>query len=63
MELAEMILRWHKDLRNLPWKQKYGLYRKFNIWLFPDEKGRPFNPTNYALENVLRNDQLSFLDQ
>jgi len=63
MELAEMVLRWQKDLRNLPWKQKYGLYRKFNIWLFPDEKGRPFNPTNYALESVLRNDQLSFLDQ
>ena len=48
-ELGEMIVRWYRDLRQPPWKQKFGLHRKFNLWGFPDENGRPYNKAELAL--------------
>jgi hypothetical protein len=38
-----MVVRWCRDLQQPPRKQQFGLYRKFNLWGFPDKKGRPYS--------------------
>ena len=52
-ELAKKLLLWHNDLKNPLREQQYKLYRKLNIWLFPDKNGRPSNdiPFNIKLIN------------
>lgn len=42
-ELGRMVVSWYRDLQKPPWQQQYGMHRKFNLWGFPDEEGRPFN--------------------
>jgi len=42
-ELGRMVVSWYRDLQKPPWQQQYGMHRKFNLWGFPDEQGRPFN--------------------
>lgn len=49
-ELGKMVLRWYRDLKQEPWRQEYQLLRKFNLWAFPDENGRPYNPSVSALD-------------
>ncbi len=48
-ELGKMVVRWCKDLQQPPWKQQFGLHRRFNLWAFPDKDGRPYNPAALAL--------------
>lgn len=48
-ELGRMIALWYKDLKKPPWEQQYQMHRKFNIWGFPDENGKPFNNFTMAL--------------
>lgn len=48
-ELGRMIVSWYQDLQNPPWKQQYKMQRKFNLWGFPDENGKPFNCFQMAL--------------
>ncbi|WP_447973909.1 hypothetical protein [Nitrospira sp. Kam-Ns4a] len=48
-ELGEMIVRWCRDLQQPPWNQQFGLHRKFNLWAFPDQHGRPYNRVGLAL--------------
>ena len=47
--LGEFVVRWCQDLRNPPWEQYFGLHRKFNLWAFPDAKGRPYNDVSLTL--------------
>jgi len=42
-ELARMVSSWHHDVQCHPRKQRYKMQRKFNVWGFPDEQGKPFN--------------------
>jgi len=48
-ELGEMVVRWCRDLQQPPWKQQFQLHRKFNLWAFPDQDGRPYNRVGLAL--------------
>jgi hypothetical protein len=45
-ELASYVIAWCADLRHLPWRQRYQMHRKFDVWGFPDDNGRPFNDFN-----------------
>jgi hypothetical protein len=45
-----MVVRWCRDLQQPPRKQQFGLYRKFNLWGFPDKKGRPYSPVPLQLQ-------------
>jgi len=47
--LGELIVRWCRDLKKRPWEQNLGLHRKFNLWAFPDESGRPRNNVPLSL--------------
>lgn len=58
-ELGRMAVSWYQDLQNPRWKQQYKMHRKFNIWGFPDENGRPFNHFQMAL-SAQAPEQLSF---
>ncbi len=49
-ELGKMVLRWCEDIRKKPREQQYALHRKFNVWAFPDEQGRPYNNVRFALD-------------
>ena len=48
-ELGEMLVRWCQDLQRPPWQQQWGLHRKFSVWGFPDDQGRPYNRPPLAL--------------
>ncbi|NLG96419.1 MAG: DUF3800 domain-containing protein [Chloroflexi bacterium] len=49
LELGRIAASWYLDLQNPLWKQRYGMQRKFNLWGFPDENGKPFNRFLMAL--------------
>jgi len=57
-ELGAMVVRWCHDLRKAPWEQQYGLHRKYNLWAFPDDEGRPYN--KLPLQLRVDDGQLSF---
>ncbi len=48
-ELGRMVVNWCQDLKKRPWEQQYGLYRKFDLWGFPDKEGKPYNELPFAL--------------
>ncbi len=48
-ELGRMVAAWYQDLQSPPWRQHYRMQRKFNVWGFPDENGKPFNHFTMAL--------------
>ena len=48
-ELARMVSSWYQDLQLSPWKQRYKMYRKFNVWGFPDDQGKAFNRFSMAV--------------
>lgn len=48
-ELGQMVVRWCRDLQQPPWEQQFGLHRKFTLWAFPDQNGRPYNRVGLAL--------------
>ncbi|MGY4707513.1 hypothetical protein ACVNPS_07175 [Candidatus Bipolaricaulota sp. J31] len=48
-KLGEFVARWCQDLRKPPWKQHFGLHRKFNLWAFPDKNGHPYNDVPLTL--------------
>ncbi len=48
-ELGRIVVSWYLDLKKEPWKQEYKMHRKFNIWGFPDEEGKPFTNFDIAL--------------
>lgn len=52
-ELGRMVVSWYRDLRKSPRQQQYRMQRKFNLWGFPDESGRPFNDFSMALPECL----------
>jgi len=54
--LAETVARWCEDIQKVPRKQKLGMRRKFHVWGFPDDKGRPFNRVPCR---IVEQDQLS----
>jgi len=35
--------------KKLPWKQRLGLHRKFNLWAFLDNNGRAYDNLPMAL--------------
>lgn len=47
--LGELVVRWYEDTKQVPWKQRLGLHRKFNLWAFPDTNGRAYNDLPLAL--------------
>lgn len=49
-ELGEMVARWCRDLRQPPWEQQCGLYRRFNLWAFPNDQGKPYADVQLALD-------------
>lgn len=55
-KLGQMVSQWYQDLQKPPWEQTYKMYRKLNLWGFPDNKGAPFNKFQFQLIN---NGQLS----
>ncbi len=58
--LAQMVSSWYHDLQLPPREQRYKLHRKFSIWGFPDEQGKPFNRFSMAISHSPA-EQLSFL--
>ncbi len=48
-ELGKMVAQWYQDLQQPPRKQHFGLYRKFNLWGFPDRNGGPLERVELAL--------------
>lgn len=50
-ELGRVIVRWHRDTQKLPWEQEYKFHRKFSIWAFPDEDGKPYSNLSFALDD------------
>lgn len=51
-ELARLVASWVENLRLEPWKQKHDMHRKFNVWGFPNSKGRPFNRFQLAISSI-----------
>ncbi|MDI6698282.1 MAG: hypothetical protein QME85_05030 [Candidatus Saccharicenans sp.] len=51
-EIGKYILDWFNDIKKPPWKQQYGMHRKFNIWLFPDKDGKASNEIEMQLSQV-----------
>ncbi len=51
-KLGEFVPGFYRDLQQPPWGQRYGLHRRFNLWRFPDEEGRPSNhvPLNLQID-------------
>ncbi|MEM0204045.1 MAG: hypothetical protein QXO16_08490 [Archaeoglobaceae archaeon] len=49
-ELARYVVRWCKDLQKPLWEQTLDLHRKFNVWAFPDEEGKPYTNLEFALQ-------------
>jgi hypothetical protein len=49
IKLARMVSSWYQDLQLPPWKQRYNMHRKFNVWGFPDDHGKPFNRFSMAV--------------
>ncbi len=49
-EMGEMVVRWCEDLRRPPWLQQFKLHRKFSLWAFPDQEGKPYNRVPLALQ-------------
>lgn len=43
VELGRIVQRWCEDLKQPHWNQRYGLFRKFNLWAFPDKDGMAYN--------------------
>lgn len=41
--LASRITAWYQDLQKPQKQQFYRMHRKFDLWGFPDDQGRPFN--------------------
>ena len=48
--LGEFIVRWCRDLQGPPWKQQFGLHRRFNLWAFPDDRRAPYNRVSLSLD-------------
>lgn len=48
--LGGFIVRWCRDVRRNPAEQRLGLHRKFSLWAFPDESGRPYASVPLALD-------------
>jgi len=48
-ELGEFIVRWYRDLQQPLRQRQFRLYRKFNLWGFPDQNRRPYNRVELAL--------------
>ncbi|GBD26187.1 hypothetical protein HRbin30_01517 [bacterium HR30] len=48
-ELGRMVVSWYQDLQRPPWEQRLKMHRRFNLWGFPDENGKPFNEFRMAL--------------
>jgi hypothetical protein len=48
-ELARMVSSWYQDLQRPPTKQQYKMHRKFNVWGFPDDQGKPFHHFSMAV--------------
>jgi hypothetical protein len=48
-QLGEMVGRWCRDLQQPPREQQLQLHRKFSLWAFPDQNGRPYNRVGLAL--------------
>jgi len=48
-ELARMVSSWYQDLQLSSWKQQYKMHRKFNVWGFPDDQGKPINHFSMAV--------------
>jgi len=57
--LGKMIVSWYEDLQKPPWEQKLGMHRKFNLWGFPDDEGRPFN--KFTMKLTIDEGQLPLL--
>ncbi len=47
---GQRVAIWQRDLMLPPWEQTLGLYRKFNLWAFPDADGKPYNNITLALK-------------
>jgi hypothetical protein len=58
-ELARMVSSWYQDLQLPPSKQQYKMHRKFNVWGFPDNQGKPFSRFSMAVSPNAA-EQLSF---
>lgn len=56
-KLGEFVVRWYGDAQRPPWKQQYRLHRRFNLWGFPNEQGRPYNNVHLSLQ--IDNGQMS----
>jgi hypothetical protein len=48
-ELGETVVRWCEDLHRPPWQQVFNLQRKFSLWAFPNQDGKPYNRVPLAL--------------
>lgn len=48
--LGKLVVKWCQDIQNPQRERKYNLYRKFNVWAFPNERGEPYNNVPLALE-------------
>ncbi len=53
------IIKFIDDINLKPWKQKYGLHRKFSVSLSPDDKGLVSNTTEIKIKKD--DNQLSLL--
>lgn len=48
-KLADIVINWHEDLQRPIEEQKLGLYKKFNLWAFPNQDGRPYTNIKFNL--------------
>jgi len=56
IELARIVLPWLYDIRKEPWKQKFGLHKKLNLWYFPDQDGGAYTHGPLLLEKKYQPD-------
>ena len=49
-ELGKMVVRWCEDLRRTWREQKLNLFRKYDLWAFPDESGAPYSSVPLKLK-------------
>lgn len=49
-ELGARVVRWCQDLRKQPRKQEFQMYRRYNLWAFPNHEGCPYNHVPLSLK-------------
>ncbi len=52
-KLGKLVVQWHEDCHRPPLKRQYRLHGPFDLWGFPNDKGRYYNKLPFELRDNL----------